>query len=88
MTRAVARPAHRYINLPGSLPEYPSPSLALIPYSERTMSLVGVANNTEGTANYFEQTGLVVYVLTFSYPMAAVGTGVKRGGGLRVLIKI
>jgi hypothetical protein len=42
----------------------------------------GVANSTEGTAKYFEQTGLVVYVLSFSYPIAAaVGTGVKRGDG-------
>jgi hypothetical protein len=33
------RSPSRYINLPGSLPEYPRPSLAPIPYSQRTVSL-------------------------------------------------
>jgi hypothetical protein len=45
-------------------------------HTQRGPCRLGVANNTEGTAKYFEQTGLVVYVLVPSYPIAAVGTGV------------
>ena len=44
---------------------------------------LGVANITEGTANYFETNCLVVCVYFYSYPMATVGTGVKRGDGRR-----
>ena len=42
---------------------------------------LGVANITEGTAKYFETNCLVVCVYFYSYPMAASGTGVKRGDG-------
>ena len=45
---------------------------------------LGVANITEGTAKYFETNCLVVCVYFYSYPMAASGTGVKRGNGRRV----
>jgi hypothetical protein len=48
------RSPSRYINLPGSLPEYPRPSLVLIPYSQRTVSHVSSTGELNELARAFQ----------------------------------
>jgi hypothetical protein len=82
MNAACRRSPTRYINLLGSLPKYPRPSLALTPYSERTMSHVSSTGEPSELPKCFEY-WVSCFVLVASPPPPQAIRVIEAAGAAR-----